>query len=278
VQLNTTLCSFKDTTAVKVENVTNLAVVQLEIRYDPSVVQVIDADASQRGVQVRVADVFATDSIFQNHVDTRNGRIFFGAGLIGVPPINGSSGLLAIDWRPQRVGVSTVTLHSVTLTDANGQPINATVQNGTVNVDFVVNCLLGSVSLQGRTDHSGVTVTNAAGDQTVTAADGTFAIPASQSLRLEFSGYLPAEINLQPDTLAAAQSAEQPFTLEPVTLLAGDVNPDNQVNIFDLTLIAKDYDGSSPLADLNGDGRVDILDLSLVAGNYQQQGPLIFRQ
>lgn len=59
-----------------------------------------------------------------------------------------------------------------------------------------------------------------------------------------------------------------------ITLLAGDVWPDNKVNIFDLSLMAAHYQTAEATLDLNNDGQVSILDLVLTASNYGQHGPL----
>ena len=65
-----------------------------------------------------------------------------------------------------------------------------------------------------------------------------------------------------------------------VELLAGDFNGDEQINIFDLSLIASRYNeavSETPSAELeqlniitsgNSGSRIDIFDLSAVAGNY----------
>ncbi len=274
-RLETTLCSLRDTMQIQVQNVANLAVVEMEITYDPAIIQVIDADAARSGVQVRVDTVFDVDDIFTNEVDTARGIIRFGAGVIGEPVINGSSGLIAIDWRPQRVGSSAVTIQSLTLTNAAGQPINTPVLNGEVVVGFVPNCLTGTVALEGRSAHGGVTVTNAEGDRTTTLPDGAFSIPASNSLSLEHPGFVPAQVDL---TQILAAVGEQQITLQRVTLPAGDINGDNTVNILDMAYLARHYGTSNPLADLNGDGTVNILDLALCAKNYWQQGPVISSQ
>ena len=275
-RLETTLCSLRDTMQIRVENAVNLAVVEMEISYDPAVIQVIDADDARRGVQVRPDSVFSTDSIFTNDVDTDRGIIQFGAGVIGVPVINGSNPLIAIDWRPQRVGTSTVTIESLTLTDSNGQTINAPVLSGVVDVQFVPNCLNGSVALESRSSHGNVLVTNSAGDQTTTLPDGSFAIPASDSLTIEHPSFIAAQTDV---TRALAASTEgRPVTLQPITLPAGDVNGDNVVNILDMAHLARYYGTNNSSADLNGDGQVNVFDLVLCAGNYGQQGPIISNQ
>ncbi len=52
---------------------------------------------------------------------------------------------------------------------------------------------------------------------------------------------------------------------------AGDINSDNTVNIFDLTILANNFGQSGrtlTTGDLNGDGVVNIFDLSILAVNW----------
>ncbi|MCB0167313.1 MAG: hypothetical protein KDI79_23995, partial [Anaerolineae bacterium] len=135
--LETTLCSLQETVAINVAEVTNLLKVELEVSYDPTVIQVIDGDAGQRGVQVRVGNIFATGNITRNEVDTSNGRIYFTATRLSGYTQSIPDGLIAIDWRPQRVGSSAITLERVVLTDTNGQEINAEINDGGITVNFV---------------------------------------------------------------------------------------------------------------------------------------------
>ena len=52
--------------------------------------------------------------------------------------------------------------------------------------------------------------------------------------------------------------------------LAGDVNGDNQVDLFDLVQVASMFGkkGKSLAADISGDGQVDLFDLVQVASNF----------
>jgi hypothetical protein len=59
------------------------------------------------------------------------------------------------------------------------------------------------------------------------------------------------------------------------TLLAGDCNDDNQIDIFDFSLLGSVFDTDSPIADLNNNGRVELLDFSLLRKNFGQQGDII---
>lgn len=271
--LSTTLCSLSETSTVLAVGVSNLSAVALEIGYTPSIIQVIDPNRPRPPVQIR--PLLPPDwSINDNRVDTSNGRIFFRAS--GGNPINGTVSLIAIDWRPQRVGNSPVSLNRVSLTDSAGNPISSTLQSGAVQVNFVPNCNTGTVALQGRTDHSGVVVANTAGEQVETAADGYFAIIAQDRLNFKFPGYLAAQADL-PQSTAVNQPEAEAAKLGTFSLLAGDVNGDNTIDILDLAYLAQRYQSTDTTADLNADGMVNILDLALIAGNYQRQGPLAAR-
>jgi hypothetical protein len=59
-----------------------------------------------------------------------------------------------------------------------------------------------------------------------------------------------------------------------ITLIGGDINGDNEIDVRDLSYVAWQFDESDPKADINGDGVVDIFDLSLIAGNFGRKGPI----
>lgn len=59
-------------------------------------------------------------------------------------------------------------------------------------------------------------------------------------------------------------------TLEEVTLLAGDINSDAEIDITDAVAIGIALSTDDDVADLNADGVVDVLDLILMAVNYGQ--------
>ncbi|MFH1510262.1 MAG: choice-of-anchor Q domain-containing protein, partial [Candidatus Woesearchaeota archaeon] len=59
------------------------------------------------------------------------------------------------------------------------------------------------------------------------------------------------------------------------TCIAGDLNCDKKVDIFDLVIVAQNYgkdSGFDTRADANKDGKVDIFDLVVVAQNYGRNG------
>lgn len=54
--------------------------------------------------------------------------------------------------------------------------------------------------------------------------------------------------------------------------IAGDINNDGVVNIFDLSILLSDWNTTSAAADLNGDGTVNIFDLSILLSHWGLSG------
>ncbi|MFP4395449.1 MAG: S8 family serine peptidase [Anaerolineales bacterium] len=149
--------------------------------------------------------------------------------------------------------------------------------------------LTGTVKLQGRADFSGVevalsettcaalTTTSASAVATsegamtqITDAQGrfTFTLPYDhpyRCLQVHHRGYLWGQREL---------SADQQATGGAITLLAGDLIADGQINIFDLTRVALWYGTDNQTTDLNQDGIVNLFDLMLVATNYRCTAPI----
>jgi hypothetical protein len=132
----------------------------------------------------------------------------------------------------------------------------------------------GKIILQGRANHGGTNIyfseescssTNSE-PITTTGANGVFELNVNagqnyQCLQVKHSGYLIGQRIAPVDNIGT------------ITLLGGDVNGDNVINIFDLAQIAAGYDSNDPTLDINGDGIVDIFDLTITAINYNKRGP-----
>jgi hypothetical protein len=266
--LATSWCNFQVASSVSVYNAADVRRVYLELDYDPSVIQVVDADPFAWGTQVRLGGglISRPTSVLRNEVDTEHGHIYFEATMLSEQNIQGSAGLIMIDWRPQLPGVTPVLITRAELANAYGQVSTPLAENGTVEI--VPDCLMGTVLLQGRSDSSGVTITASDGAEAQTDAEGNFGMAGSGPITVFYPGYLSAAA----DPVNAAQM-EEGSALGTVTLLAGDLNQDNLINIFDLAMIASQLDTQDPISDLNADGVVNILDVAMLAGNFGIQGP-----
>jgi hypothetical protein len=108
------------------------------------------------------------------------------------------------------------------------------------------------------------TTADESGAFSVMAAAGTYKVVATAS------GFLSAEGS-------ATLTAETTTTLEPVTLLAGDIDGNAVIDQFDAMTIGMSYNGAEPsAADLNNDGVINVLDLELLAANYRLTGPIVW--
>ncbi len=141
----------------------------------------------------------------------------------------------------------------------------------------IVVIILGQVILPGRAgnDWSGATVTVEAGGETATTdADGSFTLAdvppgPKEAITADAAGFLSA--------VCTAPTIAAPLTgLSPVSLVSGDINGDDLVDIADATEIGANFGlvGPDIPADINRDQEVDIFDIILLSVNYGQAGPL----
>jgi hypothetical protein len=253
-------------------------------------VQVVDADPTRPGVQIGIGTIFTGPNAFValNGVDNTAGAINFTAVLRApAVPFSGTGQVAVINWVGEGAGSSALTLSSTQLSTPSGQAIAHSVGNGLITV-AAVDPIVGTIQLQGRTDHSGVTVflveepctaapvanlaevaaledtetptavTDAAGNFTIHPLPGR----TYQCLQAIIYGYLIGQHDAPQGQLGT------------LFLPGGDVTGDDKIDIFDLAFIAGRYRTNDPLGDINGDGTVDIFDLTIAAGNYNSAGPI----
>ena len=132
----------------------------------------------------------------------------------------------------------------------------------------------GTVLLQGRSAHDGTAIylsgqpciSSLSGNQVATTnTQGYFQLQPGQTGQCLWA--------VRPGFLSAQKAAPSGL-LGTITLLGGDINNDNWINIFDIAAVAGRYGGNDPLADFNGDRTVNIFDLVIAAVNYEKHGPL----
>jgi hypothetical protein len=150
-------------------------------------------------------------------------------------------------------------------------------------VGYSTTTLTGTIALQGLSLSAApqpitLTLTPAFGTpltRTVdVAADGAFTLPdvprRAFTVRAKGEKWLAAQASIAPN---GTEFAPLYFSL-----LAGDANGDNFVDITDLLLLIGAYNQVNPAsgyleaADFNGDGINDIADLLLLIGNYNREG------
>lgn len=143
---------------------------------------------------------------------------------------------------------------------------------GYVAPDFQLN-------VDGQQDGFTVTINGGSARTTTVHSNGLFYLYVSKSKNVYYKisiskpGYLSREIDLghlsSRDTRLAQNGAYN-------TILCGDINNDNSINIMDIMIMAQSFntseesDGYNKNIDYNGDGAINITDILLVAKNFNK--------
>jgi hypothetical protein len=120
---------------LEVEKVTELYGAQLRIRFDPEVLEVIDTDPSQSGVQIEPGPMLSPDFVVQNLADNEAGTIDY--ALTQLPPSKPSSGdgvIARITFRAKKAAVSQIQFDQFLLANTQGAGIEAVPQHGQILV------------------------------------------------------------------------------------------------------------------------------------------------
>jgi hypothetical protein len=162
-----------------------------------------------------------------------------------------------VEWRAPASGPYYVRVH-------NSSSLSGTNTGYRFSVKMLSPTVRGTALLQGRSTHGGVQIVSQPGGYiATTASDGAFsiAVTAPSTVSASCPGYLSVQWTV-------AELPDPVLTLDPVTLMGGDVNGDRTIDILDIVYIGANLGGADPQADLNADGTVDILDVVIAAGNF----------
>jgi hypothetical protein len=263
------------TVEVRIDNVRNLYGAQVEMAFDPSVVEVVDAYDFLPGVQIREGDFLVPDVTLINQADNKTGRIQYVVSLQGDKPgVSGSGTLARIVFHGRQTGISRVVFTRVVLSDPQSVQISARTEGGVIIVQQAMGTLAGRVILERRASNAGAQV--CVGSQCVTTpADGRYTIP----------NVLPGAYTVTASRMSYLRSwrpISVPVglrTLPDVTLLGGDVNQDDHIELADGVLVGQAWN-STPAApnwdvraDITDDDNVNILDMVAVQFNWDETAP-----
>lgn len=270
--------------------------VEVHLSFDPTTLQVVDADGDPaNGVQIATEEglfPFAEQVVVQV-VDNAAGTILFAVSQKDATSVQDATdaAIATITWEAA-VDCATVTQEDCSevsvvdalMSDADGYAITVdTMLSGNICYDGEeLGCIIGVVELQGRYDHSGaqILVTEADGTpvaEAFTDAHGIFELydlPAgTYEVWARMYGYLDA-LKASGVQVVAGECTD----MGPVKLLGGDVapqpEPDNAIDIGDVSYMGANFGGAETTADVNGDSVVNILDLTMAAANFGRTGPL----
>lgn len=121
---------------IRVENVANLAGAEIHLSFDPTILEVIDAKASDSGVQISDGTLLSPDFTALNQVDNAAGTIDYAIVQIGRKEVAGEGVLATIDFRGKASGEAAITFRGIqaapsgaALADAAGRPITAALES-----------------------------------------------------------------------------------------------------------------------------------------------------
>ena len=266
-----------DTVVVELRlvDVENLYAAQIELAFDPAVLEVIDAYDFQPGVQIEEGEFPVPDTVIRNQVDNQRGAIQYAVSLQGDKSgVNGSGVLARILFHGKAEGVSPLHFTRAILSDPQSLEIPTRVVDGVVAVHGAAGVISGRVVLERRASNAGAQV--CVGDHcTNSAADGSYVLadvpPGLQTVFVRRESYLTTfrQVNVPPE----------PVGLPEVTLLGGDINQDDRIEQFDAMSAGLAWNATSMdpqwdrRADITDDGNVNVLDMVAIQFNWDSLAP-----
>jgi hypothetical protein len=125
------------TVEVRVENVSNLYGADVQLQFNPSVVEVVDANPNP-GIQIYPGpfpDVVSQGFVAANSADNGTGDVRYAGTLLRpATPVSGSGVLARIVFRGLAAGVSPIHFANAALSDPDGFSINAGTADGMLHV------------------------------------------------------------------------------------------------------------------------------------------------
>jgi hypothetical protein len=124
------------TVAILIENVQNLYGVEFHLAFDPAVVEVVDADPAQEGVQIAPGSLWRDGFVAVNRADNERGQVDFAATLLNPSlPVSGDRAAAEITLRARQAGVSPVRVAAAILSTRQAEEIPFIAQAGAIGVN-----------------------------------------------------------------------------------------------------------------------------------------------
>jgi len=120
---------------IRVANVADLAAADIELRFNPGILQVQDADPSREGIQIQPGNFPAPDFVARNTADNSTGIV--GYALTQLPPtapVNGEGLVFSVTFQGVTDGTANLTFENVQLATGNAQPIPTIPVGGSIVV------------------------------------------------------------------------------------------------------------------------------------------------
>ncbi|MFQ5342312.1 MAG: hypothetical protein ACE5F6_12270, partial [Anaerolineae bacterium] len=125
------------TVEIRIRDVTDLFASEIVLEFDPAVIEVLDADPGQSGIQIQ-AGTFPnplSGFVATNQADNGAGTVLYAVTLVNPrPPVSGSGPLAFITFRGKGAGDSPLTFQRAVLSDRDARRIQALVLGGAIHV------------------------------------------------------------------------------------------------------------------------------------------------
>ncbi|MCB0213192.1 MAG: LysM peptidoglycan-binding domain-containing protein [Anaerolineae bacterium] len=123
------------TVDILIDDVVNMNGADVQMTFDPAIIQIDDADPNADGVQIQSGNFLSPDFVAGNEANNETGQIsYIVIQLPPTPAVTGSGVLATINIRAVNEGTSTLGFSSVQLTNSEIQLIPVTQQSGQINV------------------------------------------------------------------------------------------------------------------------------------------------
>lgn len=120
---------------IKVENIEQLAGAEFHLTFDPILLEIVDQNASEKGVQIAHGDFLSPDFVAQNLIQLDKGTIDYAIACMPVEKaVSGSGTLARVTVRALSEGKTIVDIHRSLLSNPQGQPIGTTTESSVVTI------------------------------------------------------------------------------------------------------------------------------------------------
>ncbi len=126
---------FTTVVSIRVENVIDLCDADVELAFDSTLLEVVDAVPDTEGVQIQAGAFFSPGLVVKNIVYQDYGEMeFIVSQLDSTKPVSGSGVLATITFLGKAVGIARLNFDNVFLEDCDGESIVARIRDGSIVV------------------------------------------------------------------------------------------------------------------------------------------------
>jgi len=121
---------------IVVADVQDLYGLDVRLAFDPTQVEVLDADPEKEGVQIQPGDFLYPDFMVRNQADNQAGTIWFAINQLNPhEAVSGTGAVASITFRGKAAGTSSLSFTYHLLGTRQGEPIEAVTQDGQITVE-----------------------------------------------------------------------------------------------------------------------------------------------